>query len=426
MRENKKSGWESFRLNALSLLAGVALLFAMEGAARLFARESNLERITGMLVQDPVLFWRNAPNLSTEFAGERIVTDGTGLRVESRARGVIGPKTQGKFRVICLGASPTFGWGVKHEDAYPARLEGLLRAGGVDAEVLNAGMIGYSSHQGKIIFMNELAALEPDAITVSYVINDIDRYRFFRTDGRADRELEPGNAAVIGLRNLLDRSRFFRLFEKGMRVIMERDGAPGGLPIGIFRPGELRVPLEHYRENLEEIADFAGDRGIGVVFVKMPVNLPPAEDLPAGRVAGAARLLSQGIALIGKGDWEGAAAKLERAAELNEYLSEAYYYLGVCRRRMGEAEKAGEAIVAAFRSEARRCGRDARIFNEAMSEVARQKGAPLADAAAAFAAREGETLFNTADKDPLHPNETGHGIIAREIYKAMKESGIAR
>jgi len=44
--------------------------------------------------------------------------------------------------VVALGASNTFGKGVSRSQAYPAQLEGLLRAKGLNARVINAGING--------------------------------------------------------------------------------------------------------------------------------------------------------------------------------------------------------------------------------------------------------------------------------------------
>ena len=45
-------------------------------------------------------------------------------------------------RIVALGASNTDGWGVSPSEAYPARLQGLLQAKGIDATVANAGIPG--------------------------------------------------------------------------------------------------------------------------------------------------------------------------------------------------------------------------------------------------------------------------------------------
>jgi len=44
--------------------------------------------------------------------------------------------------VVALGASNTAGKGVSAGEAYPAQLESLLRARGIDATVINAGVSG--------------------------------------------------------------------------------------------------------------------------------------------------------------------------------------------------------------------------------------------------------------------------------------------
>ena len=43
------------------------------------------------------------------------------------------------IKIVAVGASNTSGWGVGTEQAYPAQLQALLRARGVDAHVINAG-----------------------------------------------------------------------------------------------------------------------------------------------------------------------------------------------------------------------------------------------------------------------------------------------
>jgi acyl-CoA thioesterase-1 len=45
-------------------------------------------------------------------------------------------------RIVALGASNTEGFGVSTWEAYPVRLQALLKARGIDAEVINAGQSG--------------------------------------------------------------------------------------------------------------------------------------------------------------------------------------------------------------------------------------------------------------------------------------------
>jgi acyl-CoA thioesterase-1 len=44
------------------------------------------------------------------------------------------------LRIVAIGASNTHGWYVGNQGAYPAKLQALLRAKGIDAQVTNAGV----------------------------------------------------------------------------------------------------------------------------------------------------------------------------------------------------------------------------------------------------------------------------------------------
>jgi acyl-CoA thioesterase I len=45
------------------------------------------------------------------------------------------------IHIVAVGASNTLGWGVSPQDAYPARLQEMLRQRGYPAQVTNAGVI---------------------------------------------------------------------------------------------------------------------------------------------------------------------------------------------------------------------------------------------------------------------------------------------
>ena len=92
-----------------------------------------------------------------------------------RDREFVRPKPPSTIRVVCLGDSWTFGASVGQDRTYPRRLEARLRRAfpGVAFEVLNLGVVGYSSFQGLAVFEQFGLALEPDLVVVSYLNNDI-------------------------------------------------------------------------------------------------------------------------------------------------------------------------------------------------------------------------------------------------------------
>jgi len=74
-------------------------------------------------------------------------------------------------RILVLGDSLTAGYGLARGAAFPARLEAGLRAGGVDARVINAGVSGDTTAAGRARLDWALAE-KPDAVIVELGAND--------------------------------------------------------------------------------------------------------------------------------------------------------------------------------------------------------------------------------------------------------------
>lgn len=83
-------------------------------------------------------------------------------------------KTDGLYRVVCLGDSITFGEGVREEDTYPVRLETLLGASmpGRTVQVVNAGVQGYGTREEAALFFARCEKLKPDVVTLGFFLND--------------------------------------------------------------------------------------------------------------------------------------------------------------------------------------------------------------------------------------------------------------
>jgi lysophospholipase L1-like esterase len=91
-----------------------------------------------------------------------------------RGRNIEVPKPAGVFRIVALGGSTTYGDHIdRWEDAYPAQLEGMLRARDHSVEVVNAGVPGYASWEMLIAFEFHILDLQPDLLVVYEGINDL-------------------------------------------------------------------------------------------------------------------------------------------------------------------------------------------------------------------------------------------------------------
>lgn len=139
-------------------------------------------RVAGVPHRDPTkefthneIYWVQPPNQHLEplthketGATFRVSTDANGLRAPLHAQ----EKADGVFRVMTLGCSTTFGWGVNDEETYPYLLEQNLNAGGHKVEVINGGQPGYSSFQGLWLWKKTLAAYKPDLVIFGYIVQD--------------------------------------------------------------------------------------------------------------------------------------------------------------------------------------------------------------------------------------------------------------
>lgn len=122
------------------------------------------------------VYWKQDPNQHLEPVSHketggtfRVSTDANGLRVPLHAE----QKPAGTFRVMTLGCSTTFGWGVDDDASYPARLEALLRERGHDTiEVINGGQPGHSSFQGLWLWDSVLEKYAPDLVIFGYIVQD--------------------------------------------------------------------------------------------------------------------------------------------------------------------------------------------------------------------------------------------------------------
>ena len=78
------------------------------------------------------------------------------------------------LRIVSLGDSWTFGHNVNQDEAYPRRLRALLTTEFPNSriEVLNLGMLTYTSHEGLELLKRRALSLSPDIVAIGYGMND--------------------------------------------------------------------------------------------------------------------------------------------------------------------------------------------------------------------------------------------------------------
>lgn len=183
-------------------------------------------------------------------------------------------RTPGRPRIIAIGESTTYCTGIADDDAtYPARLQVHLGAGGVEAEVLNGGVPGFTSAEVLIRYLFKVQPLQPDLVIYYFTHNDVHPRRFptlsrdYREYSRVwlPRHLSAAARAKRLLRRLLG-AEINRPLEIGDVVRRYDEMAPGGRPAAnVERNGPT-----FFRENLRSLAMVATGYGARMLFVLPP------------------------------------------------------------------------------------------------------------------------------------------------------------
>jgi hypothetical protein len=190
------------------------VLVALEAVVRLLGLENaSYHSISGFCEHDPDLGWRLVPGQRTVFRGRQfsatVETSAQGLRDRLYPR----ERAPGRRRILVLGDSVAWCWGVELEQCFTKLLERDLP----DTDVITMGVPGYSTAQELLLYEREGRRFHPDLVLLVFVGNDpadnVDARRRprFRLDGE---ELVPPAQPVPRRKSLVREwlARHSRLF----------------------------------------------------------------------------------------------------------------------------------------------------------------------------------------------------------------------
>jgi lysophospholipase L1-like esterase len=123
-------------------------------------------------VANPQLSFQHVPNSHSFLMGADVNINSQGLRDFEYPF----QKAPGTYRVLMLGDSTTFGWGVRQEDTAAKFLERKLNAhlppGYNKVEVINSGVGNYDTVQEVTYYETQGKAFNPDLVVLVFFIND--------------------------------------------------------------------------------------------------------------------------------------------------------------------------------------------------------------------------------------------------------------
>lgn len=235
-----------------------------------------------LYVPDRRLFWRLAPGVQMEVENAVLEMRGAPLRwaIRTNALGFRGADASGAaagLRILSLGDSCTFGFRVAEDDTYPARLARICaeRSGDSTVSVLNAGVPGYTSHQGRVLFASLVDVYRPDVVTIAFGANDRE------TDVLSDAQRAAWLDTFSG--RLAFASSHLAVYRVIASLLRPTESTPSA-------PRRRRVEVEEFRANIAAMIDTARRASAHVVLIDLeyvdPIysgvlrELAAREDLP--------------------------------------------------------------------------------------------------------------------------------------------------
>jgi lysophospholipase L1-like esterase len=154
------------------LAAGIGLLLsfaALEGGVRVLAKGLG---ISSYMEYDEMLGWTATPDTIRH---HKDAVEGFQARYVINSRGLRGElypvrKVAGVYRVVVLGDSNGFGWGVQEGETFSALLDGFA----ADVQVVNLSLSGYATDQQYLRFLREGVAFQPDLVVLQLTANDFE------------------------------------------------------------------------------------------------------------------------------------------------------------------------------------------------------------------------------------------------------------
>jgi len=267
-----------------------------------------------------------------------------------------GPKPAGTIRVICVGASTTFGHSAPSDaTTWPRLLEGKLREAlpGQTIQVINAGVPGYTTFHNLPNLALRLLPLEPDVVVFYQGVNDLAQQSKLARDPTGYRVVRPKRTSHSVLTKAKESSLLYLVLRNQIQAWRRKHvEAPEGLGSEI----DAAAPRA-YERNLRGMVTLTKEAGATPVLVTF-----------------GSRYLSQPT------------PEQERAAWVDMHLAALNY----------------EGLVAGHKR-----------YNEIVRAVAKRYQAPLAEGEALSGQQE---LFS----DSVHLTEPGRRALADVVFPLVK------
>ena len=144
--------------------------------------DPKTEKTLGEIIQlstNNKIIYELIPNSTYSFQNIVVKTNSRGFRDKEYPA----KKPKKTKRIIGLGDSIMFGWGVEEEECYLSQLENMLNENESDStnyEVINTGVPGYNTAMEVAVLENKIDLTQVDIVIINFIENDFDLPNFIR------------------------------------------------------------------------------------------------------------------------------------------------------------------------------------------------------------------------------------------------------
>ena len=241
-------------------------LVVIGAASELGLRSSGWPQITETFEHNSP-FWVTDPDLKDKAFPHKeekrlfkVSSNPDGLRAAGQSRTKEGSTT----RILTLGCSTTFGWGVGDTETYPAQLARRFADAGADGiEVVNGEQPGYTTFQGRWLWEETLQHYQPDVVLIGYVVQDARKAAY---SDKSQAVLQGDSRFLKD--NVLYKSRVYLAIRSvlGDFQVKAKERPQNG------KGGVYRVPPVDYVDNLRSLVGSAQAIGATPVLFGFPLE----------------------------------------------------------------------------------------------------------------------------------------------------------
>lgn len=354
------------------------------------------------------------------WAGKPVTPD---LRVMPRGE-LLPVRADGAWRVLVVGDSAAYGFGLMRFQAFAARLQRSLEARGVPAEVVNAGVPGTNTRQQVGILGHALEEVHPDLVLLYSGNNEFVHYRVFRA-------MVPAWRASLAPWNPLEHLALYRWLKPRTLARLGRRRIPAGMVGKAVEALDVRVGPEDrafvlrlYRDNLRRMIQDSRAAGADVMLCTVAAN---ESSPPAGRF-GVDRHERRGppAPSLPHGQARQRESVLSTELQLHPGDADLHYERGRLRAELGDAEGARRDLAAAMELDPKPI-RALPSFNEEVLRLGSELGVPVLDVVGELRGRTAEGILQDSQfLDFCHLAPAAHQDVAEAAAERILQERLVR